>query len=103
VDWVVVPALEHQPVVVFGTAVRLLQPLARGFVDGLQNLLACESSPRLETVAEHFPESYTVCPDIRSRGKLEERNALRRTPSDWQLKHFSQRVKRKFHQLLNNL
>jgi hypothetical protein len=55
----VLPALLHQGKVILGTAVRLLQALEVRLVDLLEDLVACERCPRLESVAEHLPEGHT--------------------------------------------
>jgi hypothetical protein len=49
------PTFEHDAVIIFWARFRGLQSLIVWFIDGFENLLTCESGPRLETIAEHFP------------------------------------------------
>jgi hypothetical protein len=58
------PTFEHDAVIILWTRFRRFQSLIVWFVDGFENLLTSESGPRLEAIAEHFPQSNTKCPHV---------------------------------------
>ena len=53
------PAGFHYTIVVLGAMDWLFKALSSWLINRLKNLVACESGPRLEPIAEQFPHSYT--------------------------------------------
>ena len=53
------PAGFHYTIVVLGAMNWLFEALSSWLINCLKNLVACESGPGLEPIAEQFPHSYT--------------------------------------------
>ena len=53
------PAGFHYTIVVLGAMDWLFKALSSWLINRLKNLVACESGPGLEPIAEQFPHSYT--------------------------------------------
>ena len=49
----------HYTIVVLGAMDWLFKALSSWLINRLKNLVACESGPGLEPIAEQFPHSYT--------------------------------------------
>ena len=49
----------HYTIVVLGAMDWLFEALSSWLINRLKNLVACESGPGLEPIAEQFPHGYT--------------------------------------------